>query len=91
MVKTLTTGIAALALTAAAISAPTQAQANPAWLVPALIGGGVVVGATALAASSRAQAYEPGGNIYVQPRGVATCHIIRERTSQGWRRVEVCD
>lgn len=93
MVKTLMTGIAAVALAAATISAPTKAEANPVWLVPALIAagvGGVIVGGAV--ASSRAYAYEPtAGNIYVEPRAAATCHIIRERTVNGWRRVQVCD
>jgi len=92
MVKTLMTGIAAVALAAATISAPTKAEANPVWLVPAIIAagvGGVVVGGAV--ASSRAYAYEPAGNVYVEPRAAAQCHIIRERTVNGWRRVEVCD
>jgi hypothetical protein len=29
----------------------------------------------------------------VQPRAaaVSNCHIVRERTANGWRRVEVCE
>jgi hypothetical protein len=91
MVKTLTTGIAAVALAAATISAPTKADANPVWLVPAIIAaaGGLVVGGAI--ASNRAYAYEPAGNVYVEPRTPARCHMVRERTAAGMRRVEVCD
>jgi hypothetical protein len=71
---------------------PTKAEANPAWVIPAIIIGGVVVAASVASAHAYAPGYyAPGGSVYVQPRRVASrCHIVRERTARGWRRVEVC-
>lgn len=93
MVKYLTAIIAAAVLAAGTISAPTKAEATPAWVIPAIVVasvGGVVLGSAAVA-SSRAQAYEAPGTIYVQPRAAVNCQIVRERTaSGGWRRVEIC-
>jgi hypothetical protein len=91
MVKTLTALTAAGIIAAAAISAPNKAEANPVWLVPAIIAGvgGVAVG-TVATANAHPDSYA-SGNVYVQPHAVATCHIVRERTAGGWRRIEVCD
>lgn len=87
MVKPLSTLVAAGALVAATVSAPTQANALAEWVIPAIIVagiGGVAVGSTVATA--------PGGTVYVQPRSQASCHIVRERTaSGGFRRVEVCN
>jgi predicted anti-sigma-YlaC factor YlaD len=87
MKKTLTTTVAAAVIAIAAASTPAKAQVE-AWVIPAIIAagiGGVTVGAVATQANARP------GNIYVQPRAEAVCHIVRERTAAGYRRVEVCD
>lgn len=94
MVKTLTTLAAAGLIATAAVSVPTKAEANPAWLVPVLIAGGVGVVALGAAANANANAYyAPAGTVYVQPRAqaVSSCHIVRERVPGGYRRVQVCD
>lgn len=99
--KALIAGTAAIALAGATVSVPTQANAYPVWVIPAIIGaavGGVAVGA--VASNPPAYAYEPGpyaadavgprGTIYVQP--TADCRIVREQTPTGrWQRVRVCD
>lgn len=91
MVKTLTALTAAGAIALATISVPNKAEAHPAWLIPALVVGGVGVLAVGAIAQANANAYYgPGGTVYVQPRAQASCHIVRERTARGWRRVEVC-
>ena len=74
-----------IALATAAV--PTRAEANPVWIVPAVIIGGFVVAASA--ANARAY-YAPEGTVYVRPRVATRCQIVRERTSAGWRRVKVC-
>jgi hypothetical protein len=96
MLKPLTTIAAAGALVAATVSVPTQANAFAQWVVPALVIAGVGgLAAGAVAADSYAYSprpmYAPAGAVYVQPRAAASCHIVRERTSSGWRRVEICD
>lgn len=91
MVKPLTTIVAAGALAAATVSVPTQANAFAQWVVPVIVVAGVAGVALGAVAQANAQAaYAPGGNVYVQPRAQASCHIVRERTASGWRRVEVC-
>jgi hypothetical protein len=100
MVKTLTALTAAGVIAATAVSIPNKAEAYPIWVIPAIVGG-VVGGAALGAAAANADtypdadygpAYSPRGEVYVQPRVAATtCHIVRERTANGWRRVEVCD
>ena len=93
MLKTCSAIAAAAALTAASVSVPTKADAYPVWVIPAIIAagvGGVAIGTTAVAAS-RADSYDAVGNVYVQPRGAANCHIVRERSRSGWRQIEVCD
>jgi hypothetical protein len=96
MRKTLTTIAAAGALAAATISVPTQANAFAQWVIPAIVVAGVgaaVVGSAAANAAYAPPAYAPAGSVYVQPRtaAVSNCHIVRERTASGWRRVEVCE
>jgi hypothetical protein len=94
MMKTLTAGVAATALVAAVITAPTKAEAYPVWVIPAIIAAGVGGGAVggAATASARPYAYEPAGTVYARPSvEPSTCHIVRERTASGWRRVQVCD
>jgi hypothetical protein len=86
MRKTLTAITAAGALAVATVSVPTQANALAEWVIPAIIVagiGGAAVGTTVAANS-------PRGSVYVQPRAEASCQIVRERTANGWRRVEVC-
>jgi len=93
MKKTLTAGIAAAAVAGTAITAPTQANAYPVWVIPAIIGGtvgGLAVGAAV--ATPKAYAYEPapGGAVYVQPS--AECRLVRQQSPSGaWRSVRVCD
>lgn len=94
MRKVLTTIAAAGALAAATVTVPSQANANPAWLVPVLVAGGI--GVVALGAAANANAYYapgPSGTVYVTPRAqaVSNCHIVRERIPGGYRRVEVCN
>jgi hypothetical protein len=97
MVKTLTALTAAGAVAAAAmVSVPDKAEAFPVWVVPAIVGGvvgGVVLGSAVAANAnySYGPGYAPRGTVYVQPRSAASCHIVRERTANGWRRVEVCN
>ena len=92
MVKTFAALTAAGAIALATISVPNKAEAHPAWLIPALVIGGVGVLAATAVAQANANAYGPGGAVYVQPRAQTACHIVRERTkSGGWRRVEVCN
>ena len=86
MAKPLTTLLAAGALAAATVSVPTQANALAEWVIPAIIVagiGGAAVGSTVATTAP--------GTVYVQPRAQASCHIVRERTANGWRRVEICD
>ncbi len=95
MVKYVTAILAAAAVAGATVSVPTQAEAYPAWVIPAIVAagvGGLAVG-TVATASARPYGYEAApGNIYVQPRAAASCKIVRERTpSGGWARVEVCE
>jgi hypothetical protein len=92
MVKSITALAAAGAIVLATVSIPSKAEANPAWLIPALIVGGVVVVASAATANAYYAPgyYAPAGAVYVQPRVAARCHIVRERTARGSRRVQVC-
>lgn len=96
MKKTLITAVSAAALgIGGAVAAATPANAFVWWVVPAIAGG--VVGGAAIGSSVNnppPPAYveaAPAGNVYVRPRTAARCHIMRERTPEGWRRVEVCD
>lgn len=69
-------------------AAPQPAHAVAWWVAPAIVGGAVLgVGVGAVAANQQ-YAYEPRGNIYVEPSG---CHIERQRINGHWRRVQVCD
>jgi hypothetical protein len=86
MVKPLTTLLAAGTLAAATVSVPTQANAIAEWVIPAIIVAGIGGAAVGTVAATNAQ-----GNVYVQPRAQASCHLVRERTANGWRRVEVCE
>jgi multidrug efflux pump subunit AcrA (membrane-fusion protein) len=92
MTRTLTALMTVGAVALAAISVPSKAQANPAWVIPALVVGGVVVAASVASANAYYAPgyYAPGRSVYVHPRVAGRCHVVRERTSGGWRRVEVC-
>jgi hypothetical protein len=71
-------------------AAPQPAHAVVWWVVPAIIGAGVVgIGAGAAVDNSAHEqyAYEPRGNVYVEPYG---CHFERQRIDGVWRRVRVC-
>lgn len=60
------------------------------WVVPAIVGAGIVgVGAGAAIDNSAHQqyAYEPRGEVYVAPSG---CHTERQRINGEWHRVRVC-
>ena len=92
MRKVLTSIAAAGALAAATVAVPTQANAFAQWIIPAIVVagvGGVAVGATTAHADS--YAYSPQGTVYAQPRTATNCHLVRERTANGFRRIEVCD
>ena len=72
-------------------AAPQPAHAVVWWVIPAIVGGavlGVGVGAAADNAAHSQYAYEPRGNIYVEPYG---CHFEQQRINGVWRRVQVCD
>ena len=97
MKKTLVALSAAAALGLGTVSIPTQANAYPAWVIPAIIaagvGGVVVAGAatSAAAVDERYYAGSPRGTVHVQPVAPAAgCYVARERTPTGWRRVRVC-
>ena len=91
MRKALTTIAAAGALAAATVSVPTQANAFAQWVIPAIVVAGVGGLAVGAVAANAAPAYAPAGSVYVQPRAAATCHIVRERTANGYRRVQICE
>ncbi len=93
MLKTCSAIAAAVALTAASVSVPTKADAYPVRVIPAIIAAGVggVAAGTTVSYANRADSYDSMGNVYVQPRGAANCHIVRERSRSGWRQIEVCD
>lgn len=100
MRKAILSGIAAVAVGAAAITAaPQPANAVAWWVVPAIVGAGVVgVGAGAIAQEQANNAYYgPHGNVYVRPMASATyaepvesCRIVRERINGRWQRVQIC-
>ncbi len=95
MKKTLVALSAAAALGAATLTVPTSANAYPVWVIPAIIAagvGGVVVAGAASSAAYADPYYGPRGTVYVQPTAprATGCYTARERTSQGWRRVRVC-
>jgi hypothetical protein len=99
MRKTLITLTSVLALAAAPVAMPTAALANPALLIPALIGVGV--SGLGLGAAAGASAQQHNDTVVVPPW---EDHVARPApavqpacywTTGGvhgiWRRVEVCD
>lgn len=88
MKKALAAISAAAVIGTASFAAPTPASAHAWWVVPAIVGG-ALVGTAAVVSSANAYqpyAYSGAGGVYVQP----SCRIVRERTPDGWRRVQVC-
>jgi hypothetical protein len=83
------------ALAAATAAIPTQANAFvPAWVVPAIIGAGVV---GVVVGAAHGPAYAAAG-YGAAPGPIATerltygsdCRVMREKVPGGWRRVTVC-
>jgi hypothetical protein len=97
MRKTLITLTSVLALAVAPFAMPTAALANPALLIPALIGVGV--GGLGLGAAAGASAQQHNDTVVVPQREVArpapavqpACYWTTGRVHGIWRRVEVCD
>ena len=91
MRKTILSLLTAAAVGVAGLTAASQpAHAFVWWVIPAIVGGAVVgagVGAAADNAAHQQYAYEPHGNVYVEPSG---CHIEQERINGYWHRVRVC-
>ncbi len=92
MKETILSLLTASAVVVAGLTAASQpAHAIVWWVVPAIVGGAVLgVGAGATldnAAHQQQYAYEPQGNIYVEPTG---CHIERQRIDGVWQHVRVC-
>ncbi len=97
MKKTLTVLTAVAALGIATVATPTPAAAFF-WVIPAIIGAGAVGLGVGAATSQPPAPAGPRTAYYsdetvVQPRGAApgTCHIAREHTPDGTKRVRVCD
>ena len=91
MVKTALSLSCAAALAATALVAtPKPANALAEWVIPAIIGTavlGIGTGAAINESSHRTYAYEPRGNVYVQPTG---CHWARQYHNGRWHNVQVC-
>jgi hypothetical protein len=99
MRKTLITLTSVLALAAAPAAMPTAALANPALLIPALIGVGV--SGLGLGAAAGASAQQHNDTVVVPqredhvarpaPAVQPACYWTTGRVHGIWRRVEVCD
>jgi hypothetical protein len=92
MKKTILSLVTAAAVGIAGMAATSQpANAHAWWVIPAIVGGAVlVVGVAAAASASQPYPYGYQRNVYVQP--TASCHIERRQLSDGrLRRVRVCD
>jgi hypothetical protein len=91
MKKTILSLVTAAAVGVAGLTAaPQQAHAVVWWVIPAIIGAGIVgagAGAAANDAAHQPYAYEPQGNVYVRP----VCHVERRVVNGYWQRVRVCD
>lgn len=83
MLRFAKTMMAALAIALAMLAMPGKAEAGSGWVWPAVIVGGLAIWAIS---AHHAQAHRV---VYQRPR--AKCRIVRERTSSGYRRVEVCN
>ncbi len=90
MVKTIAALTVAGVIAATTLTVPNKAEAYPVWVIPAIaagVFGGVIVGA---AANADTYPSDRRGTVTVQPRLAENCHMVRERTAEGWRRIEVC-
>ncbi len=90
MKKTILSLITAGAVGLAGLTAAPQPAHAFWWVIPAIVGAGVVgVGAGAAIDNSahRDYAYEPRREVYVAPTG---CHVERQRINGYWHRVRVC-
>lgn len=74
------------------VATPKPAHALAEWVIPAIIGAGVLgigTGAAINESSRRDYAYEgPRGTVYVKPAG---CHWERTQYQGRWHNVQVCD
>jgi hypothetical protein len=96
MRRTLIALASAGALAAGTAALPSQANALPVWVVPAIIGAGVAGVVIGAAHPSPAFGYgapldNPPSAVYAgqYPYG-ANCRIMREKVPGGWHRVTVC-
>jgi hypothetical protein len=78
--------ITLLTMALAVALVPARVEANPVLVIPAVFVGGLVL----TASSANARAYARSNSVYSQPRVAARCQVVRERTSAGWRKVEIC-
>jgi hypothetical protein len=100
MRKTVAALSGAAMLTAGAVALPTQANALPVWVIPAIIGAGVagvVVGASAHPAyATEVRAYEepvavaPATTVYGSASAYSGCRIGHERINGRLRTVQIC-
>ncbi len=97
MKKALTALAAVAVLGAATVATPTPAAAFF-WVIPAIIGAGAIGLGVGAATSPPPPPPPPRVAYYsdepvAQPRAPAPhiCHIARERTPEGTKRVRVCD
>ena len=97
MIKTLTVLATAGAIAAAAVAAPSPAQAGNEGAIAAGVVGGLAAGAIigSAVAPHYGYGYAPGPVYYGGPYAYSRCHLVRQKvwTNYGprWRRVRVCD
>ncbi|HET7678769.1 MAG TPA: hypothetical protein VFK79_01380 [Xanthobacteraceae bacterium] len=97
MMRTLTALATAGVIAAAAVAAPSPAQAGHGGAIAAGVIGGVAAGAIigSAVAPHYGYAYAPGPVYYGGPYAYSRCHLVRQKvwTNYGpqWRRVRVCD
>ena len=97
MMKTLSALAAAGVIAAAAVTAPSPAQAGDEGAIAAGVVGGLAAGAIigSAVAPRYGYAYAPGPVYYGGPYAYSRCHLVRQKvwTNYGprWRRVRVCD
>jgi hypothetical protein len=97
MMKTLTVLATAGVIAAAAVAAPSPAEAGHEGAIAAGVVGGLAAGAIigSAVAPRHSYAYAPGPVYYGGPYAYSRCHLVRQKvwTNYGprWRRVRVCD
>ena len=97
MMKTFTALATAGVIAAAAVVAPSPAQAGHEGAIAAGVVGGLAAGAIigSAVAPRHSYAYAPGPVYYGGPYAYSRCHLVRQKvwTNYGprWRRVRVCD